>query len=216
MIERFLSTLRKLEKHDISRWALTGSLAMQTQRSIRALNDIDFVAGSFDCIPETLATDFLFRHVHPSDPPGKMILQCVDPETAVRVDVFRACGATMDRARDGIVSIEDLAARAARLTLDLAEGVAVPAKHAADFLRLSTMVDAALVEEAWHDHRKPAHPATFQQARRLLAELIPACPHLLITLKYSQDTEARCARCTAVEAFPLADARRIVSLLGNC
>ncbi len=216
MIERFLSTLRNLEKHDISRWALTGGLAMGTHRSSRPLNDIDFLADSFDCIPETLAADFLFRHVHPADPPGKTMLQCVDPETAVRVDVFRACGATMDRARDGIVSIEDLAARAARLTLDLAEGVTVPAKHAADFLRLSTMVDAARIEEAWHDHRKPAQPASFDEARRLLAELIPACPHLLISPKYSQDTEARCARCGALEKFPLADARRIVSLLGYC
>jgi hypothetical protein len=35
--------------------------------SIRHLNDIDFVAPAFDCIPETLAREFLFRHVHPFD-----------------------------------------------------------------------------------------------------------------------------------------------------
>lgn len=58
------------------------------------MNDIDFVTDSFDCIPESLADDFLFRHVHPFDPPGKTILQFIDAESALRVDVFRACGAT--------------------------------------------------------------------------------------------------------------------------
>jgi MacB-like periplasmic core domain len=32
------------------------------------LSDIDFVAPAIECIPETLARDFLFRHVHPFDP----------------------------------------------------------------------------------------------------------------------------------------------------
>ncbi len=218
MMERFASTLRKLERHDISRWALTGGLAMEIhcRPLTRAPNDIDFIAASFDCIPLTLANDFLFRHVHPADPPNRTMLQCVDPETSLRVDVFRACGAAMERARDGVASLEDLAARAAGLTMDLAEGVPMPAKHAADFLRLSTMVDAARVEEAWRDHRKPKHPATFQEASSLLRDLIPARPHLLITPEYSKDTEARCARCLSTAAFPLADAKRVLALLGYC
>ena len=99
--DRALHTLRKLRRHDIRRWALTGGLALEfhclrrgCRTSLRALNDIDFVTDSFDCIPESLADDFLFRHVHPFDPPGKTILQFIDAESALRVDVFRACGAT--------------------------------------------------------------------------------------------------------------------------
>jgi hypothetical protein len=58
---------------------------------------VDFIVGSFDDIPESLGTDFVLRHVHPIDSPGKTLLQCVDPETRVRVDVFRAYGSEIER-----------------------------------------------------------------------------------------------------------------------
>lgn len=56
------------------------------------------------------------------------MLQSVDPETAVRVDVFGAYGSVMDRGvstefESGqlrMISAADLAARAARLVWDLA------------------------------------------------------------------------------------------------
>ena len=64
---RALHTLQKLTLHDVSRWVLAGRLAVEFHclRSkqpapIRQLNDIDFVAPAFDCIPETLARDFCF------------------------------------------------------------------------------------------------------------------------------------------------------------
>jgi hypothetical protein len=72
---RALQTFRKLVRHEIQGWALTGGLAVEVHRlshgcqpSMRALNDIAFIAESFDAIPETLADDFLFRHIHPRDP----------------------------------------------------------------------------------------------------------------------------------------------------
>lgn len=221
----------KLAKHDIGRWALTGGFAIEThhwrlglESSIRSLNDIDFVTGSFDCIPETLADDFMFRHVHPFDPPGKTILQFVDPESALRIDVFRACGATMDRASRQdlqpeafqIVSIEDLVARAARLTLDLAERLPVPSKHARDFLRLMELVAPADVETAWQDHRKPNQPVNFAEANSLLRDLIPAHRELLVTPDYSNDTDKVCTRCKPTSAFPLASPNVVLSLLGYC
>src|SRR5436309_15521362 len=100
--ERALTTLRKLARHDLSRWALVGGLAVESHclrasppPSIRRLNDLDFIAAAFDCIPETLAKDFLFRHVHPLDPPGKTMLQLVDEDTSMRIDLFRAYGGIM-------------------------------------------------------------------------------------------------------------------------
>lgn len=74
---------------------MLGGLSLCT----RPLNDIDLVAAAFDCAPETLARDSLFRHVHPLDAPGKTILQLVDVETALRIDLFQAYGAIMTRAR---------------------------------------------------------------------------------------------------------------------
>lgn len=86
-------TLHKLYQHDISRWALTGGFAVEHhirrgggKPGPRLLHDIDFIVPSFDCIPESLGRDFLVRHAHPYDPPGKTLLQCVDPETKIRVD----------------------------------------------------------------------------------------------------------------------------------
>ena len=58
---RALRTLRRLGHHDIRGWALTGGLAVEVHcllrggwPSLRALNDIDFIAESFGSILETL------------------------------------------------------------------------------------------------------------------------------------------------------------------
>lgn len=240
MLQQFLSpadedrasrTLRKLARHDMRGLALTGGFAIEVHRlrhgcrpSVRCLNDIDFIANSFDRIPESLADGFLFRHIHPLDPPGRTMLQMVDEESALRVDVFRAYGATMSRTANldlpsgaiQLISLEDLAARAARLTLDLAAGVPTPSKHATDFLRLAELIDPEEVETAWRDHRKQEHPASFRETNRLLQNLIPACQDLLITPECSKDTEKVCPRCKTTTAFRFADAKLIVSLLGYC
>ena len=102
--DRVFRTIRKLAEHDISDWALTGGLAVEmhiqnrghTPR-IRTLNDLDFITREFEGIPTSLAGEFLFRHVHPLDPPGKTILQLIDRDMSLRVDVFRPYGATMSR-----------------------------------------------------------------------------------------------------------------------
>jgi hypothetical protein len=229
--ERALRVFGKLARHDIGRWALTGGIAVEIhllrlgrQPSIRVLNDLDFIADSFDCIPETLTADFVFRHIHSLDPPGKTMLQFIDPDNATRIDVFRAYGATMSRAfrldlpsgAIRVISLEDLVARTARLTLDIAEGVAVPSKHASDFLRLTELVDPSQVEIAWQDHRKPKHPATFAESNNLLQHLILTRPQLLITPHYSHDTKKLCPRCEPTAAFRLADPNLIIALLGYC
>src|SRR5271166_452070 len=202
-----LRSFRKLARHDIGDWVLTGGTAIELRLGLdpatRPLNDIDLIVNSFESIPATLAEDFIFRHIHPFDPPGKTLLQSVDPDTAVGIDVFRAYGGTIQRASPmdlpwgtfQVISLEDLIARAARLALDVAAGVPVPSKHARDFLRLAARAASGDVETAWQDHRKPAHPATFDEASRLLHELIPTRPDLLITPEYSKDTEAVCPRC---------------------
>jgi hypothetical protein len=193
-------------------------------RSIRALNDLDFVAPDFDSIPQSLYRDFLFHHVHPLDPPGKIVLQCIDPETALRIDVFRACGDTSSRAvamelESGpvqLTSLADLFARAARLLLDLADGVPVPAKHARDYLHLVELANPGELEAAWRDHRKPAHPENFREARGVLGNLIASRSGLLFTPQYSQDTGEICPRCAPTAAFPLADPKVVRSILGYC
>jgi hypothetical protein len=230
-VNRALQTLRKLGRHEIQGWALTGGLAVEVHRlshgcqaSMRVLNDIDFITESFDAIPETLADDFLFRHIHPRDPPNRTMLQFIDAESGLRIDVFRSCRDTMRRTSTldlsvgavRLVSLEDLAARTARLALDLAGGAPTPSKHTTDFLRLAELVDPTAVKVAWPDHRKQGQPASFEEATALLRYLIVACQDLLIAPDYSKDAEAVCSRCESTCAFRLADPKLILSILGYC
>lgn len=224
-------TIATLLRHGVAPLVLTGGLATEFHRmrggfpaEMRPLNDIDLLANSFEAIPGTLSADLLFRHVHPHDPPGKTLLQCVDAVTVVRVDVFRSYGGVTDRALSieiagsnmRMISVEDLAARMARLCMDLARGTPVPAKHARDFLRLLPLVDIGGLDAAWQEHRKPDHPASFAEVSILLTDLIATRTELLIVPEYSHNTSEICARCEATSAFPLADANRILYLLGYC
>lgn len=212
-MDRVFRTIRKLAGHDISDWALTGGLAVEmhiqkrghTPR-VRALNDLDFITREFEGIPTSLAGEFLFRHVHPLDPPGKTILQLIDRDTSLRVDVFRAYGATMSRTTDAelgsiavrLIPLEDLAARVARIVLGLAAGQQVEQKHANAYLPIAPLVDGSQVEVAWRDQRKPTDPVTFREANLRLRDLIPARSSLLTTADYF----ARHWRCLSeVPAF---------------
>jgi hypothetical protein len=115
-----------------------------------------------------------------------------------------------------LISLEDLTARTARLVLDLAEGIPVLSKHARDFWGLVNLVDKAEVETAWQDHRKPNHPMTFQETISLLDYLIPTHQDLLVTAKYSKDTEGVCPRCSPTPTFQLANPNVILSLFRIC
>ncbi|MGB6691743.1 MAG: hypothetical protein WBE76_28215 [Terracidiphilus sp.] len=229
--ERAARSVRKLRRHEISSMVLTGGLAVELhllQRGLpsilRPLNDIDFLVDSFDEIPKALSADLIFHHVHPHDPPGKTLLQSVDPETAVRIDLFRAYGDETARAQTlelaGIVqrmiSLEDLVARTARLCLDLASDRPLPTKHARDFLRLLPIADTASIERAWPEHRKAGHPRSFAETANLLERLIPERPHLLVVPGYSRDPAQICPRCQSTPHFPLAGGERVLSLLGYC
>jgi hypothetical protein len=226
---RAFNTFRKLALHEISRWVLVGGLAVDFHclrvghsPGIRHLSDIDFVAPAFECIPETLARDFLFRHVHPLDPPGKTIMQLVDADTSLRVDVFRADGGIMTRAISvdvpsgplRVISVEDVIAHEARLLLDLDASVPVPAKHADDYLRLAELVKSPNMETAWQDHRKPTHPMIFGEADTLVKRLIATRCDLLISPDYSKDAAEICRRCVPTPPFQLADPDLVLSLLG--
>jgi hypothetical protein len=114
-------------------------------------------------LPETLAQDFLFRRVHPLDPPNKTILQAIDVESGLRVDVFRSRSEIISRSVSvnlwshtlRLISLEDLLARSAGLALDVRNGVPTPRKYATDFLRSVKLADASAMEIAWQDHRRP-------------------------------------------------------------
>jgi hypothetical protein len=224
-------TFRNLAASDISRWVLTGGIAIELhilQRGgpsvLRPVHDIDFITDSFASIPESLGTQFLVCHVHPNDPPGKNLFQAVDPVTEVRIDVFRAYGAELERTVPvtiagfacRMVSLQDLLARHARLTWDLVEGKPVAPKYARDFLRLLDHVEPGDIEAIWPDHRKSHHLDGFAETARQLRRVIASRSDLLVAPTYSTDVHEVCARCHGAEVFPLADRRQVLALLGYC
>jgi hypothetical protein len=222
---RVARTLYLLAEHDIGHWALTGGTAIELYlRGERPLHDLDFVAASFDCLPFSLGKAILIRHAHPHDPPAKTILQAVDPATSVRVDVFRAYGAEMERARTvrlfdielRVVAFEDLVARHARLCCGLVRGEALAPKFARDFLRMVDVAPSASIEAVWQEHRKVGDPASFAEVTGLLRTAIATRADLLIQSVYSTDVEEVCPRCESTASFPLADARHVFALLGYC
>lgn len=228
---RAARALRMLAAHDISGLTLTGGIAIELHilccggaPVVRPLHDIDFLTSSFDSIPESLGRELLLRHVHPEDSPGKNMLQGVDPETEVRIDVFRAYGLEMERISPveiagsvfRLVSLQDLVARHARLNWNLMEGKAVAPKYARDFLRLVDLVSTGEIEGIWQEHRKPQCPESFAATVLQLRRAITSRPELLIAPAYSTDVEEACPRCRIVDGFPLADPRRILAILGYC
>jgi hypothetical protein len=192
----------------------------------RNLNDIDFIVNSFDDIPVTLSRDFLFRHIHPSDPPGKTLLQCVDSKVALRIDVFRAFSGTMERT--GVVEIvgaqpmriiglEDLAARYGRLALvDLTAGVTVPFKYLRDYFRVAEIADPAKLEIAWQDQRKATQPKDFREAHRELQSIAARSQESVDGPEYSRNPDTICDRCRETPTFKLANPRLILSVMGYC
>lgn len=228
---RLARTLQKLSWHDITRWALTGGIAIELhilrrggEPCLRTLHDIDFITASFDCLPESLGGALLVRHVHPHDPPGKNMLQGVDRETEIRIDVFRAYGLEMERLSSvdiakvslRMVSIQDLVARHARLNWDLIEGKFVAPKYARDFLRLLDLVATDEIEYIWQEHRKPQSPESFAETAQQLRGAIALRSNQLVPSSYSTNVAEVCERCHPVAAFPLADANQILSILGYC
>jgi hypothetical protein len=228
---RVTRTLRNLARHDISHWALTGGVGIELYIPLnggepipRQLHDLDFITASFNSIPEALGKELLIRHVHPDDPPGKNMLQGVDPETELRIDVFRAYGLEMDRAslidisalEIKLVSLQDLVARLARLSWDLVEGRPVAPKYARDILRLLELVSTDKVECIWQEHRTIQSPESFAETAQQLRGAIASRRDLLVPPTYSTNVHETCPRCQDIEAFPLTDPRRILSILGYC
>jgi hypothetical protein len=240
MFERFLTKAdahrvgaccAALRRHEVKEWALTGSVATELRLiergehvALRSLNDLDFATTSFDTVPKTLGTTFLVRHVHPFDPPNKIIAQFVSSELALRVDVFRTHREVMNRANSvqtefgaiRTLSLDDLVARATRLTLPLVDRQLVPFKHVSDFLRLSKVADLASAERAWPQHRRVGYPGSFRKVVALLREVIPRSADLLIRPTYSQNGSEECSRCAAVDGLELANPYAILSILGYC
>jgi hypothetical protein len=197
---------------------------MGRKRDVRALNDVDVVIESFASIPEALVKEFLIRHIHPKVPEGKMLIQLVDPNESLRIDIFRGYGATMARSQPlcfgtssiQVVSLEDLAARAASLLMDLELGASVARKYAQDFQILMQVINFDRIETAWRDYRKATNPSTFKEALPLIHDLLDSRSELLVTPEYSHDVDAVCPVCEETGSFRPVSPIAIMSILGYC
>jgi hypothetical protein len=228
---RAAEVMGNLWRHGFRECALTGSVALEVQIIARGrtpqrrrLNDLDYVVDEFGSIPNALAGGFLVHHVHPKAPPGKLLVQLVDPDRGLRIDLFRAFGASLSRANTlhdplsklkRVLSIEDLAARyTSHVYGQLREGRPVEGKHAESFLRLASFETFGNVEleTAWHDHRQSLTESFFE-ARERAKDLLRHHPELLFHQKYS-DKVLPCDRCQDYGAFQRDEPALIVNSLG--
>jgi len=84
---RAVSTLRHLARHDLSRFALTGGFAIESQihthggqPHLRTLHDIDFLVDSFRDLPPSLGAELLIRHTSiPTTRPPKPFSRASTP-----------------------------------------------------------------------------------------------------------------------------------------
>lgn len=224
---RATSVVHKLIAHRF-RIALTGRLAIEAQlrangrpQERRPLNDVDFVVDSFETIPSSVAEDFLPHHVHPFAASGKTLLQLIDPERAVRIDLFRASGSTLPRStRLGgdtdpldVVGVEDLVARTtAHVCAALRRGRPLETKYADAFRRLSGLNRSDRLDEAWDDHREGLS-MTIDDAIHEASRLLEIHRELLVDRRYSAVVTA-CERCQTYGAFRPSDPQLIVRILG--
>jgi hypothetical protein len=210
------------------RGALAGGLAIEAhllsqghETEERALNDVDVVVESFASLPGSLTDGFLLHHVHPLAPEGKTLLQLIDPEQALRIDVFRQFGATLARA-DALngalgpitmISLEDVVARTTSLVFgSLRRGQTIDVKHGRAFRRLAGLGEPVELEAAWRDHRQ-AEPESFHQAAQLAQQLLDRHPALLVRERYSADVRV-CPQCEDHGLFLRARPDTIVEILG--
>jgi hypothetical protein len=228
---RVARTFLNLARHNISRWALTGGVAIELhilrlggKPLIRRLNDLDFLAASFDSIPETIGSELLLRHVHPHILPARSCCwasirkrecawMCFAP-TVWRWSAhprLRSPRLPSEWYRFRIWSRDTLA-----LNWDLVEGRPVDSKYARDFLRLIELVKADEVEQIRQEHRKSQSPESFAETALQLRRTIVSRSDPLIPPTYSTYAEEGCPRCRGAGAFPLCDPRQILSILGYC
>ena len=208
--------------------SLTGSLAIDAHLRVRgrcvgrrSLSDIDFVVDGFAAIPESLADRFLLNHVHPHALEGKTLVQLIDPEHALRVDVFRAFGATLSRSGPlgvdteplDVVALEDVVARTTAYVYGrLRAGCAIDAKYARTFFELSNLGGALALADAWQDHREHLS-CSFNEASSGARRLLALHPEFVTTEEYSR-VITRCERCQDHGRFRCAPPKRIVEILG--
>jgi hypothetical protein len=208
--------------------ALTGSLAAEAQLRVhgrpidrRALNDLDFVVEGFNAIPGSLADRFLIHHIHPHALEGKLLLQLVDRERALRVDLFRAFGTTLTRARaldeqTGrllVLAVDDLVARSTAYVCGrLRQGRPIDVKHVRAFTRLAGLGEPPRLADAWQGHRQDV-PGTLEEATQQANALLVRSPDLVVRETYSAVVIA-CDQCRDSGPFRRAAPDVVVGILG--
>jgi hypothetical protein len=225
---RVCRVLQKLHACGLD-YAVTGGMALETALGSglgrqRAFNDIDVVTSGFDTLPPALASAFMISHAHPHRPTGKLAIQLVEPEQRVRVDVFSACGDTLERTRPAlignlpikVVAVEDLACRIASEMMCFSRGESVPPKCADDHARAIQVVDMELVEKAWRDQRREIDPLTYAEASVQIVEALKRDTGKLVKPTYSTDTDAVCRHCYNTANFMVASPKSILPILGYC
>lgn len=223
-------SLSKLSRHFENPIVVTGSLAAawhllrkEKLRKKSAINDIDTVVEDLGCIRPSLSEDFLINHFHPSREKGRILLQLVDAENALRIDVFTPSSETLFKRlidfKIGVavcqaVSLEDILVKLLSIIYPVAKGSHVESKYVKKFYLLLDSANLEAAKLIWQDYRKINQPIDFSEAVGIIEKTIAANPHLLKTEEFRRDLDFECQWCVKSETFPLSPRPKIYEILG--
>lgn len=228
---RFAEVLSLLSKHFIESMIVTGSFAVEWQvrkkngdARKRPLNDIDVVAlKGLAGIGNSLRTDFLIHHFHPTRETGNVLIQLVEPKTETRIDVFsprtpslleRTSKVNIDGTDCDILSAEDLAARLLAIVGAVLDGVSVDPKYLDSLQRIIKSADTALTARLWKDYRRSGDSPDLNEVLNAVTIRVRERGDLLKPTEYSHDVNAECVWCVESDDFPLAPRSEIFEILG--
>nr|QCL09343.1 hypothetical protein pC5.7c_476 [Rhizobium rhizogenes] len=226
--KRVRSVLQKLSACGLD-YAVTGGLALEPSLGLnlgrqRAFNDIDVVVSGYETLPPALGTAFMVSHAHPRRSKGKLAIQLVETIERVRIDVFSACGGTLERARSAqigdlpikVISVEDMACRIASEMMSFCRGDTVPPKCVDDHLRAVQAVEPHLVEETWQEQRREIDPTSYSGALTLITKALELNSGTFKKADYSTDIDSVCPHCENAIPFKIAKPEAIFEILGYC
>src|SRR4029079_12449378 len=152
---------------------------------------------------------------------GKTLMQVIDPDRAVRVDIFLAVGTTLSRSGpldgetgslDVVAAVDLLARTTAHVYGRLRHRRTIDAKYVQAFLDLSIFEGEHRLEVAWQDHRGDA-TASFEEASSTARHLLALYPDLITAETYSA-VITPCEKCQDYGRFRCAPPERVVEILG--
>jgi len=230
--ERLAETLRRTCDGAIAPVLIVGSIALRYHLNRhgcaplhRPLHDLDLAVSDVESLPPVEGEALLVSHYHPDSATsgtGRLLLQLVDPETALRIDIFHALPGAFHRASPlghcsphiFVACIEDVLVRSILVLGAQIESGSVEFKHVETIQRLSDIVKMEKADQLWATIDQGVWPGSIREAIEHAGSVLQDHPSLYGVLQYGRLDDPPCDQCLWTDRYPLAEKHRIFEILG--